>query len=187
MQKFFDQVIKYSILWVIPWKVEPNHVTVLRFLLIPFVLYFLLIESNLITIILFVIAVLTDAVDGALARTRDKITDWGKLYDPLADKLLIGTVVAIVVTKYVDIFVAGAIILIEMLLIIVALYRKRIEGKKVEAIWIGKLKMVLQSFAVGLVLLYILLGAPWLIAVATLLLYVSIVLGSASLVVYGAI
>lgn len=70
----------------------PNAITTLRVLLAP-VVTVLLFESSasvrLIAFGVFLIAALSDLVDGALARRRGEITDFGKLVDPLADKLLL--------------------------------------------------------------------------------------------------
>jgi len=70
----------------------PNAITTLRVLLAP-VVTVLLFESSaavrLIAFAVFLVAALSDLVDGALARRRGEITDFGKLVDPLADKLLL--------------------------------------------------------------------------------------------------
>lgn len=72
----------------------PNKLTVLRVLLIPFFVFFLL-RSNqngsfkYIALAIFIIAALTDALDGYIARKENLITNFGKFMDPLADKLLV--------------------------------------------------------------------------------------------------
>jgi CDP-diacylglycerol--glycerol-3-phosphate 3-phosphatidyltransferase len=70
----------------------PNAITTLRVLLAP-VVTVLVFESSasvrLIAFAVFLVAALSDLVDGALARRRGEITDFGKLVDPLADKLLL--------------------------------------------------------------------------------------------------
>ena len=70
----------------------PNAITTLRVLLAP-VVTVLLFESTasarLVAFVVFLVAALSDLVDGALARRRGEITDFGKLVDPLADKLLL--------------------------------------------------------------------------------------------------
>jgi len=71
--------------------VLPNQLTVLRIILTP-VFYFLFVSENptlkLASVIVFLIAAITDWYDGWLARKFNYITDWGKFLDPLADKIL---------------------------------------------------------------------------------------------------
>lgn len=72
----------------------PNKLTVLRVLMIPFFVLFALVDvvpgySSYIAVAIFVIASLTDLLDGKLARKYNLVTDFGKFMDPLADKLLV--------------------------------------------------------------------------------------------------
>jgi CDP-diacylglycerol---glycerol-3-phosphate 3-phosphatidyltransferase len=73
----------------------PNKITVLRVLMIPFFLLFLLgnffdeTTSRYIAIFIFITASATDALDGYIARSRNLTTNLGKFMDPLADKLLV--------------------------------------------------------------------------------------------------
>ncbi len=71
--------------------VLPNQLTVLRIILSPIFLLLFLSESPVlkqISLVVFIIAVLTDWYDGWLARKFNYITTWGKFWDPLADKIL---------------------------------------------------------------------------------------------------
>ena len=72
----------------------PNKLTILRVILIPFFVFFLLADSmgkhfDYIALAIFIIASLTDMLDGMIARKYDLITNFGKFADPLADKLLV--------------------------------------------------------------------------------------------------
>ena len=70
----------------------PNLLTVLRIMLVPVLVAALLGNTpagDILAAVVFALASLTDFVDGYLARSRDSITTFGKLMDPLADKLLI--------------------------------------------------------------------------------------------------
>ena len=72
----------------------PNKLTVCRVILIPFFVFFLLFDPNSvpfkwIALGIFIIASLTDMLDGKIARKYNLITDFGKFMDPLADKLLV--------------------------------------------------------------------------------------------------
>ena len=71
----------------------PNKITVFRVCLIPFFLFFLMVQSipysNFIALGIFIIACLSDSLDGHLARKYNLVTNFGKFMDPLADKLLV--------------------------------------------------------------------------------------------------
>lgn len=78
----------------------PNKITVFRFCLIPVFAVAFLLETafpankftlNLIALIVFLIASISDFFDGYLARKNNEVTDFGKLMDPLADKMLVCT------------------------------------------------------------------------------------------------
>ena len=65
----------------------PNILTIIRFVFIPFIFIAVISKHFLISLILFTISALTDILDGYIARKFNYITDFGKLIDPLADKL----------------------------------------------------------------------------------------------------
>lgn len=70
-----------------------NKLTVLRIIMVPFFMLFLMLDITnpvyvITALVLFVVASLTDMLDGQLARKHNMITDFGKLMDPLADKML---------------------------------------------------------------------------------------------------
>lgn len=70
----------------------PNKLTVLRILLIPVfmvVLYWGFSGANYVALVIFILASLTDLLDGKIARARNLVTDFGKFADPLADKMLV--------------------------------------------------------------------------------------------------
>ena len=119
-----------------------------------------------------------------MARARSQITEWGKAYDPLADKILVGSMVFIIVLKYIDFWTAMIIIGIEVIIIFVAWIRK-ITGRKIEAnIW-GKIKMILQVVGVSILLLSIIFNWAALLPVASGTLYTAIAFAIVSLLTYG--
>ena len=73
----------------------PNKLTIFRVILIPFFVFFLLADIGLgtlapvLALIIFIVASLTDSLDGYIARHYNQVTDFGKFLDPLADKLLV--------------------------------------------------------------------------------------------------
>lgn len=74
----------------------PNALTVLRLLLVPVFVWLLLREdgtdlvSQVLAVLVFIVAMITDVVDGKIARDRGLVTSFGKIVDPIADKALIG-------------------------------------------------------------------------------------------------
>ena len=175
-----------SVGWFMPARITPNEVTIFRFVAIPFVLYFLLIENYTVASVIFIIAAYSDAVDGAMARTSNRITDWGTLYDPLADKLLIGITSAILVSQFVSVFLAASIVIIELTLILNAIYYKRYKAP-LSARFPGKAKMVCQS--VGLIFLFIFIITQhhfWLV-ISTYTLIFALIFAFVSLLVYRSV
>lgn len=72
----------------------PNKLTIMRVILIPFFVFFLLSTyfpayGNYIAVAIFIVASLTDMLDGKIARKYNLVTNFGKFMDPLADKLLV--------------------------------------------------------------------------------------------------
>lgn len=179
-----DRFLKHLILWLIPSHITPNHITLLRFLATPVVWGFLWQEQYAIGLIAFLFVSFTDALDGALARTRNQITRWGMVYDPLADKLLIGGVLMVLIFRFLAFYIGLMVIGLEVLIIVVAYFWKR-QGKKVEANRWGKIKMILQVTGITLILLAILFNTPMLILVASYIFYAAIGFAIASMVTYG--
>lgn len=74
----------------------PNKLTVMRVILVPFFIFFLLCDipfgaqaNSVLALIVFIAASVTDALDGHIARSRNLVTNFGKFLDPLADKVLV--------------------------------------------------------------------------------------------------
>lgn len=104
------------------WTV-PNALTMLRLLLIP--VYWVLMMSagnEKAALIVFVAASLTDLLDGYIARKYDMITDFGKLFDPLADKLMVLSVMTSLTIKHIIPWPVLTVILIKELLMIIGSY-----------------------------------------------------------------
>jgi CDP-diacylglycerol--glycerol-3-phosphate 3-phosphatidyltransferase len=102
VQRAVDNILSRALLWAIPTWVKPNHVTVLRLLFIPAILLLLHFDHRIWALVLFSIAIWTDPIDGAMARTRGQTSTFGTYVDPIADKLLIAAVLAWVGWDYLD-------------------------------------------------------------------------------------
>lgn len=178
-----DKILSRTILPLIPRWVKPNHVTIARFFTTPIVWWFLWKQAYPTALIVFMLVAFTDALDGALARTRDQITHWGKIYDPLADKILICSVIYLIVLQHINAYLAFAIVFLELIIVAAALTKKR--RKTIQANWWGKSKMICQVAAVCILLLGLVVHVPIFIFVSTVLFSVALVLGIISLFTYS--
>ncbi len=129
----------------------PNALTMLRIVAVPVIVVALLDETkngDVIAAALFALAALTDGLDGYIARRRQEVTTFGKLMDPLADKLLvIAALIALVSLGRLAAWVAMVIIARE--LAVTGLRALAIEqGVVLSASWLGKLKTGLQVAAI---------------------------------------
>ena len=129
----------------------PNKLTILRILLVPFVMAAILIEFPfhfLIAGLLFGAASITDAFDGKIARRDNLITDFGKFADPLADKILVISVLVC----FVKLGLCGAIPLCIIIFREFAVTSVRLvaaaNGKVIAANMWGKVKTVSQIVAI---------------------------------------
>ena len=129
----------------------PNLLTVLRIMLVPVLVVALLGNTpsgDVFAAVVFALASLTDFVDGYLARSRDSITTFGKLMDPLADKLLIvGALLSLVSLDRLEGWVAMVIIAREVAVTILRTIAAE-RGLVIAASWLGKAKTMLQSAAI---------------------------------------
>ncbi len=137
----------------------PNKITLIRVSLIPLFALILLVDmpyKSILAAFVFGVLSISDFFDGYLARKKGQVTEFGKLIDPIADKLLISTALVFLVGKGVDFWMAAAIIAREAILTAVRIYLlpSRIV---VPASNFGKAKTVVQSIAI----VFVLLGLPF--------------------------
>jgi len=129
----------------------PNALTLLRILLVPVVVVALLDETpngDAIAAGVFALAALTDGLDGYIARSRGAITTFGKLMDPIADKLLIAAaLIALVSLERLEAWVAMVIIAREFAVTGLRLVAAE-QGVVIHASWMGKVKTALQVAAI---------------------------------------
>jgi CDP-diacylglycerol---glycerol-3-phosphate 3-phosphatidyltransferase len=125
----------------------PNLLTVLRIMLVPALVVALLGNTaggDVLAAVVFALASLTDFVDGYLARARDSVTTFGKLMDPLADKLLIvAALISLVSLHRLAAWVAMVIITRELAVTVLRLGATQ-AGVVMAASMFGKVKTCLQ-------------------------------------------
>ena len=135
-------------------KHVPNILTVLRFFLIPFTIYYLSQDKYIAAIIVLTISGLTDILDGTIARKFNLITNFGKLIDPLADKItqvsILGT---LVVKNIIPLWILVVVLIKEAAMVAGAsfLYGKELV---VSSKWYGKSATVLFYLAIVLSMIF---------------------------------
>src|SRR5574338_433017 len=137
----------------------PNQLTVLRIILTTVFLYLFLSANPThiqISLGVFLIAALTDWYDGWLARKFNYITDWGKFWDPLADKILTSTAfIGFVMVGLLQLWMVILIIIRDLLITLLRIYAES-RGYNFVTSYYAKWKTVLQMvFLYYLLLLYV--------------------------------
>ena len=126
----------------------PNILTIIRFLLIPIILIYIFTGNYILALIVFTISALTDIADGFIARKFNLVSNFGKLMDPLADKLTqIATLTSLVIKDIIPIWILIIVISKEFIMICGASF---LYGKDVVVYskWYGKLSTVLLYIAI---------------------------------------
>lgn len=157
----------------------PNALTVFRILAVPFIvalLYFPRPSTCLVATLFFLVAILTDLADGFLARKYNQVTNFGKFLDPLADKILIASVLVMLVElNWVPAWIAIIVIIREILVTGLRAIAAD-KGHVIAADKYGKMKTIMQSVAlVPLIYHYPIFGID-VAALGFLLLLVAVVL-----------
>lgn len=168
----------------------PNLLTGFRFALIPLLIVLFSVEQStkveLWSFVVFTIAAVTDFVDGWVARHYDIETVFGKLMDPLADKVLVTTVLVMLIP--IGKVAAWVCLLIVCREIIITGFRglAATTGKVVAAGSLGKLKSNFQYFGLGCLIFPVnFLPIPYLYQIGTVLIYIALFLGLWSGAVYA--
>ena len=172
----------------------PNLVTLSRIVLIPLIigLYYLPEEwlsqqgKNLAASVVFILAALTDWLDGWLARRLDQTSAFGAFLDPVADKLIVvGALIALLYLKRVDMIVALVIIGREIAISALREWMAKVgQARSVAVAFVGKLKTVAQMVAIPLLLFhgeFLGLDCQWL---GTILINIAAVLTVISMLYY---
>ena len=164
----------------------PNKLTTLPVIMIPFFVFFLLWQNGenrtfrMIALALFIIASLTDLLDGKIARKYNLVTNFGKFMDPLADKLLVCS--ALICLIELNALPAWMVIVIISREFIISGFRliASDNGVVIAASYWGKFKTTFQMVSVVLLILDI----PALAFVTTICVWIALLLTIVSLVDY---
>ena len=165
----------------------PNKLTIMRVILIPFFVFFLLSPyfpayGNYIAVAIFIVASLTDMLDGKIARKYNLVTNFGKFMDPLADKLLVCS--ALICLIELDRLAAWIVIVIIAREFIISGFRlvASDNGVVIAASYWGKFKTTFQMLMVIVLILDI--QMPFFKILGTVLTYVALILTVVSLIDY---
>lgn len=157
----------------------PNLITIIRIAFVPLFIWLLFISAEKqslerwLSVAIFVLAIATDGVDGAIARRKNLVTNLGKLLDPIADKALLGgALVSLSILGELPWWITVVILVRELG---ITLYRLVVAKRRViAAAGGGKLKTILQSVAVGFLLSPLDVLLRWLVPVEQILLYAAL-------------
>lgn len=145
----------------------PNVLTMARIVLVPFFIWFMLEDASSYgpwrwaAVVAFAVAIYTDKLDGDIARKRGQVTDFGKIADPIADKLLIGSAL-ILLSALNELPWWVTILMLVREVGITALRFVVIRYGVIPASRGGKLKTVMQTLAIFLFILPLKGLIPWL-------------------------
>lgn len=157
----------------------PNKLTVFRICMVPPFMLFIYLQipgKYLISLIIFAIAAITDALDGRIARKHNLVTDFGKFMDPLADKLLvIAALTCMIKPGLVPAWIVVVIVARELAVSIMRAIAAA-DGKVIAAGNSGKLKTVTQMLAIVFLLLGAHMDASLILKVGTVLIYIAAIL-----------
>ena len=165
----------------------PNKLTIMRVILIPFFVFFLLSPyfpayGNYIAVAIFIVASLTDMLDGKIARKYNLVTNFGKFMDPLADKLLVCS--ALIALVDFDKVAAWIVIIIIAREFIISGFRliAADNGVVIAASYWGKFKTTFQMIMI--ILLILDLNYPFSGVVNMVVTYIALILTVVSLIDY---
>lgn len=165
----------------------PNKLTIFRVILIPFFVVFLLLDPSnqtyrYIADAIFIIASLTDMLDGKIARKYNLVTNFGKFMDPLADKLLVSAaMICLIATGQLAAWIVIVIISREFIISGFRLIASD-NGIVIAASYWGKFKTVFQMLMI--IVLIANIQMPFFTVLSTILIYVALVLTIVSLIDY---
>lgn len=155
-----------------------------RLILTPLVVWLIYIGNYSWGVPAFVLTAFTDTIDGSMARTRNQISKWGIVFDPIADKLLIGSVLIVLIIQKSSYYLGIAIIIIEGLMALAGLLSHRRDTVYM-ANNLGKAKMCLQVAGVTILVVGSWLGIPILHSLATITLAGALVFSIINIIAFG--
>ena len=155
-----------------------------RFILTPLAVWLIWIGNYTWGVPVFVLTAFTDTIDGSMARTRNQITKWGIVFDPIADKFLVGSVLVVLIIQNLSFYLGIIIIFMESIVALAGLYSHR-KDRVFMANNLGKAKMCLQIVGLLVLLIGVWTGLVLLHSLATIILATSVVFAVANIIAFG--
>ncbi len=133
-----------------------NLITILRVVLVPVIVWALMSEQMMLAFLVFVIAGISDAIDGAIARYLDQQTEFGTILDPIADKIMLVSVfILLSYLEYIPLWLTILIVSRDLLIVLgIMLAYTLNKPVTIKPLWISKantlVQIVLAAFALGI-------------------------------------
>ena len=157
----------------------PTYLTILRMLLSVVFLVFVLLPfdwAKIAALVIFIIAAITDKIDGKWARQSKKVTDFGAFLDPLADKMLVNLAfLALVYLDVVPLWVFAVILIRDFAVDGMRMMAAR-DGVTISASFYGKLKTTVQMIALIILLLNLIVNLEIFTILGNIALYLALIL-----------
>ncbi len=153
----------------------PNKLTIARIIAVPFFIAAYYLEWHLVAFLIFIAASFTDMLDGKIARKYDLVTNFGKIMDPLADKVLVYSAFCLMVPDPVPGWMLIIILAREFLVAGVRTVAAS-EGIVIAAAMSGKIKTVLQMVAVCMLLMAPVINTSWFLILGKIVLWAALVM-----------
>ena len=186
-QQTVDNFWQAALIKFLPPQVKPWWFTLTRFILIPLILLALSAALFALAGSLFALAALADSLDGSLARIRRQESSWGAIFDPLADKLLFMLTAIFLAYFYPHPWLLLFSLVPDFLLGLAGLiFLVWWPDKKIpQSNWVGKSKMLFEVLAVLTIFIFLLWPLACWLWWSWIFLYLAIIFGLDSLVVYS--
>ncbi len=161
----------------------PNKLTIARIIAVPFFIAAYYLNWHLVAFIIFILASFTDMLDGKIARKHNLVTNFGKIMDPLADKVLVYAAFCLMIPDPVPGWMLIIILAREFLVAGVRTVAAS-EGIVIAAAMSGKIKTVLQMIAVCMLLMAPVIDQNWFTILGKVVLWAALVMTIVSGVQY---
>ena len=184
IQITIDSFWQNTLFKVLPKKVTPNFFTYIRLILIPAIVYLIAIAEFGWGLIFFIIAAISDTIDGSLARTKKATSISGKILDPIADKMLIILSYLFIAWYYPHAIFLVLVVMFDLLALLAGALFLLLHQPVPPANWLGKSKMVFEVVTLLLVWIYLMSPGSVLLSVSLGAVIISVFLGLFILVFY---